>query len=99
MMKYEAIIFRPFRGEVVDAVVTRVNKMGFFAEAGPLQIFVSGHCIPNDMEFDANTSSYTAGSIKIEKDSEVRLKIVGTTYNAPELFAIGTIRENFLGPI
>lgn len=40
---YQAIVCRPYKGEVLDAVVTSVNKMGFFAEAGPLQIFVSNH--------------------------------------------------------
>jgi len=33
-----AVVFRPFKGEVLDAVVTTVNKMGFFAEVGPLQV-------------------------------------------------------------
>ncbi|KAJ4832255.1 hypothetical protein Tsubulata_023821 [Turnera subulata] len=30
---------RPFKGEILEAVVTMVNKMGFFAEAGPAQIY------------------------------------------------------------
>lgn len=29
-VKYKAIVFRPFKGEVVDAVVTQVNKVHFF---------------------------------------------------------------------
>ena len=37
-IKYMAVVFRPFKGEVLDAVVTTVNKMGFFAEVGPLQV-------------------------------------------------------------
>ncbi len=56
--RYRAIVFKPFKGEVVDGVVTNVNKvrlllfcpvnsalstlkMGFFAECGPLTVFVS----------------------------------------------------------
>lgn len=56
-IKFSAIVFKPFKGEVLDAVVTQVDKvltnmslhgltlvqMGFFAAAGPLQIFVSKH--------------------------------------------------------
>lgn len=38
---YRAIVFRPFKGEVIDAVVTQINKVGVFAEAGPLSIFIS----------------------------------------------------------
>ena len=33
-MRFNAIVFRPFKGEVFDAVVTQVNKLGFFAQVG-----------------------------------------------------------------
>lgn len=55
--RYRAIVFKPFKGEVVDGVVNNVNKvtdtfcirvpvlilfkMGFFADVGPLSVFVS----------------------------------------------------------
>ena len=31
-VKYKAIVFRPFKGEVLDAVVTQVNKVQFSCE-------------------------------------------------------------------
>lgn len=36
-------MFRPFKGEVLDAVVTKVNKVGMFTQIGPLSCFVSKH--------------------------------------------------------
>eukprot|EP01089_Gocevia_fonbrunei_P020815 TRINITY_DN7835_c0_g1_i1.p1 TRINITY_DN7835_c0_g1~~TRINITY_DN7835_c0_g1_i1.p1 ORF type:complete len:171 (-),score=25.13 TRINITY_DN7835_c0_g1_i1:32-544(-) len=98
---YKAIVFRPFRNEVLDAVVTNVNKMGFMAEAGPLQIFVSKHLIPADMTFDAEESCYSSsdGSDQISKDDEVRLKIVGSRVDATEIFAVGSIKDDYLGRI
>ena len=70
-VKYQCVVFRPFKEEILEAVVTMVNKvyispfnlsddffsilranifnymdfsqMGFFAEAGLVQIFVSNH--------------------------------------------------------
>jgi DNA-directed RNA polymerase II subunit RPB7 len=55
--RYRAIVFKPFKGEVVDGVVNNVTKvrhpveqkrafltseqMGFFADVGPLTVFVS----------------------------------------------------------
>ncbi|KAL0568811.1 DNA-directed RNA polymerase II subunit [Marasmius crinis-equi] len=39
--RYRAIVFKPFKGEVVDGVVNNVTKMGFFADVGPLNVFVS----------------------------------------------------------
>jgi len=102
-VKFKAIVFRPFKGEVADAVVSQVNKMGFFAEIGPLQVFVSKHLIPADMNFDAQSTApcfiSEDGTVKIEKDSEVRLKIVGTRVDATEIFSIGSIKEDFLGLI
>ncbi|PIA56718.1 hypothetical protein AQUCO_00700816v1 [Aquilegia coerulea] len=101
-VKYQCVVFRPFKGEVLEAVVTMVNKMGFFAEAGPVQIFVSNHLIPDDMEFQSgDVPNYTTsdGSVKIIKDSEVRLKIIGTRVDATEIFCIGTIKDDFLGVI
>ncbi|KAH1066901.1 hypothetical protein J1N35_031888 [Gossypium stocksii] len=96
-VKYQCVVFRPFKGEILEAVVT---MMGFFAEAGPVQIFVSNHLIPDDMEFKSgDMPNYTTsdGSVKIQKDSEVRLKIIGTRVDAKEIFCIGTIKDDFLG--
>ena len=36
-------MFRPFKGEVLDAIVTKVNKVGMFTQIGPLSCFVSKH--------------------------------------------------------
>ena len=46
-------MFRPARGEVLDAVVASVSKVGFFADAGPMQVFVSNHLIPDEYEFSS----------------------------------------------
>lgn len=42
-VRYRGLVLKPYKGETVDAVVGAVNKMGFFANVGPLQIFVSNH--------------------------------------------------------
>ena len=77
-MRFNAIVFRPFKGEVFDAVVTIVNKLGFFAQVGPLQVFVSKHLIPSDMKFDPQSqpAAYVADISdeqpqRVAKDSEV----------------------------
>jgi DNA-directed RNA polymerase II subunit RPB7 len=41
--KYTAVVMKPFKNETVDGKVVNVNKMGFFAMVGPLQVFVSSH--------------------------------------------------------
>ncbi|PKI85043.1 Rpb7p [Malassezia vespertilionis] len=98
--KYQAIVLKPYNGEVMDAMVTNVNKMGFFAEVGPLSIFVSSHLLPIDYKFqpDANPPEFTSPTDKLVKGRKVRLRIVGTRVDANEIFAIGTMKEDYLGP-
>ena len=54
--KIKAIVFRPFKGEVVDGVVTQVNKVGLMVDVGPMGCFISRHSIPSDMEFDPDSN-------------------------------------------
>jgi len=100
-VKYNATVFRPFKGEVLDGIVNQVNKVGIFCEVGPLSCFISRHCIPTDMEFDANSTPpcyKTADeSIVIKEDDEIRFKIIGTRVDANDIFAIGTLMDDYLG--
>lgn len=100
-VKYKAIVFRPFKGQVLDAVVTQVNKVGLFTEIGPLSCFISRHSIPSDMQFDPNSTPHcykTADEdVVIQQDDEIRIKIVGLRVDATDIFAIGTLMDDFLG--
>jgi len=103
IVKYRAIVYKPFRDETVDGTVKIVNKMGFYVEVGPLTVFVSSHHIPPDMHFDSNANppcfTNAEEQLSIERNSRVRLKILGTRIDATEIFAIGTIRQDYLGLI
>ncbi|KAI3871143.1 hypothetical protein MKW98_015043 [Papaver atlanticum] len=72
LVKYQCVVFIPFKEEILEDVVTMVNKMVLFAEAGPVQIFVSNHSgdIPN----------YTTSD-----GSLIRLQIIGTQVDAIEI--------------
>ncbi|XP_053133916.1 DNA-directed RNA polymerase II subunit RPB7 isoform X1 [Hemicordylus capensis] len=100
-VKYKAIVFRPFKGEVVDAVVTQVNKVGLFTEIGPMSCFISRHSIPSEMEFDPNSNppcyKTVDEDIVIQQDDEIRLKIVGTRVDKSDIFAIGSLMDDYLG--
>ncbi|KAF5379471.1 hypothetical protein D9615_006550 [Tricholomella constricta] len=105
--RYRAIVFKPFKGEVVDGVVNNVNKMGFFADVGPLNVFVSHQLIHPDMSRMCHSAAHVLCLLPaslcilytkiIEKNTRIRLKIVGTRVDATEIFAIGTIKEDHLG--
>lgn len=67
-------------------------QMGFFAEAGPLQIFVSNHLIPEEYEFESThePAYMTREGDKITSGCEVRVKIVGTRVDANEIVSLRT---------
>lgn len=99
IVKYRAVVWRPFRGETIDAVAVSVNVHGFFAHAGPLQIFVSSHSIPSNMKWDPNSTppSYHDDDDTITVGSHVRIKMVGTRSDIASIWAIGSIKEDYLG--
>ncbi|CAK0784327.1 hypothetical protein CVIRNUC_007531 [Coccomyxa viridis] len=99
---YSCLVLRPHKGEVMDCVVTSVSKVGFFADAGPLQLFVSNHLIPEDFSFDsANEPAFVSSdeAVRVQAGAEVRLRIVGTRVDADEIFCVGTIKDDYLGVI
>ncbi|KAH0481885.1 MAG: hypothetical protein KVP17_003761 [Porospora cf. gigantea B] len=95
-VKYQAIVLKPFRGEVVDAVVTHVNSIGIFANCGPFRIFVTKTLIPEDFTFQDGI--WTDGEATVKPNSEVRLKLQGVKYEGSSMVAVGTINEDYLGP-
>ena len=62
--------------------------MGFFAEAGPVQVFVSNHLIPDEFSFvAADEPSFVSAdeAVRIVAGAEARLRIVGTRVDATEI--------------
>lgn len=102
-VQYTALLLRPFLNEVLDAVVSQCNPLGFFCFAGPLRIFVSKHSMPEDMVagFDAERDCWVSDDkeVVIAAGSGVRLKIKGRTVEQGNITAIGTIKDNYLGLI
>lgn len=88
-VRYTAVILKPYKNETVDAQIMTVNKMGFFANVGPLQIFVSNHLVPGDFKFEPGSvpPCYMSEEqdMKISPGDMVRLKIVGTRIDATEM--------------
>ncbi|KAI5452656.1 DNA-directed RNA polymerase II subunit [Naganishia albida] len=100
-LHYSAIVMKPFKGEVVDAIVDKVGKLGFFAYLGPMQIFVSTFYIPDDLRFqpESNPPSFVSDQAgeSIKRGSKVRIRLMGIRTDQTELFAIGSIKGDFLG--
>lgn len=76
------------------------SQMGFFAEAGPLQVFVSSHLIPDDHQFTmAEEPSFQSddGQSRIRVNCEVRLRIIGSRVDPGKIFCIGTMKDDYTG--
>eukprot|EP00730_Choanoeca_flexa_P001614 TRINITY_DN10709_c0_g2_i1.p1 TRINITY_DN10709_c0_g2~~TRINITY_DN10709_c0_g2_i1.p1 ORF type:complete len:172 (+),score=24.19 TRINITY_DN10709_c0_g2_i1:96-611(+) len=97
---YTALIFRPIAGQVVDATVTSVSKVGIFVEIGPLTAFISDRWV-HDMEYDANANppcfKSSDGTETIEPDDGVRVKIMAVRINAAEIVVTASLAGNYLG--
>ncbi len=90
--QFKAILFRPFKNEVVDSIVTVVNPLGFFADVGPLQVFVSRHAMPLDLHngFDLENNAWISDDreVEIKKGCGVRLKIMGVSVDVTEVVRV-----------
>lgn len=101
-LTYRAITFRAFKGEVFDSVITNVTNIGFFAEAGLLEIFVSKSQMPFDLIYEKKKKSFSNLSepkSKFTKDKVVRVRILSIKNHKNPNHALGTINGNFLGII
>jgi len=97
---YRAVVWKPFNGEAVDAIVTGLNPHGFFAFAGPSEIFVSKFSIPSEIKWqqNANSAMFTNNEdITIEVGTHIRLKLLGTRSEVGHMYGIGELKEDYLG--
>ena len=99
----DAIVCRPFKNEVIDALVNTINELGFFCYAGPIKVFVSRHCMPLDLQngYDIVRNSWITddGEICIEQGCAVRARILSVIVQANEISCTGIISEDYMGLI
>jgi len=100
-IKFTATVLRPVLNEQVVATVTQVNKIGIFAEIGPLSCFISRFCLSNGLQFDSLAAPLCYKSendeIRIKEGDRIRIRLIGTRVDATEIFAIGSMMDDYLG--
>jgi len=103
-MGYHALTFKAQAKDVLDCEVSEVNKLGFFGDCGPLRIFVSGSSMHPSYEFHdaAGGSAPYYQSLELNENIRVgtalRIRLLGVRYESSQMFAIGTIHADWLGP-
>lgn len=96
----EVLVLRPFRYEVVDAIVIDTNPEGILAAVGPVRIFVSKMSMGTELSFDENAGDRWVsedGRVEIRDNVVVRLRIMGLEISDGKMVAVGTIKETYLG--
>ena len=98
-LRFMALVFKPFRWEVLDARVTQTNAHGFFAQIGPVKVFVPEDQMPGDFSFDvANQLWFSADeTVQVKEDIDVRIRILQV--KPLDGFCLGSIKDDFLGVI
>ncbi|KAI5187316.1 DNA-directed RNA polymerase II subunit RPB7 [Nematocida homosporus] len=101
LAEYSALTLLPGKGEVVNAVVHEINKMGLFCFVGPFSVFVSMYQIPGQFTEAGDDSSILSndGGPAIVRGSLVRLRIIGVKVEPSKIFGIGTVNDDYLGCI
>ncbi|EWM24275.1 dna-directed rna polymerase ii 19 kda polypeptide [Nannochloropsis gaditana] len=101
-VKFTVMLFRPFRNEILDAQVTTVTDMGFFADAGPVQgIYVNKHQMPQDYGFDAQDNVWRTSDMEVEirPGCGVRMRVVGVDITPGRMNVVGSIMDDYTGLI
>ena len=103
---YRALVFMPYPGEVLDAVITEASALGFFADAGPMRLFVSAQSnISLDYRFDQHAKPLAGWvntediGVRLEAGKTVRVRLNGMQVETNEIYGVCTIAEDFLGPV
>jgi len=102
-VKFKALVFRPIKGEVVDGVVSIINKIAVYSKLGPVDAGVSRRCMPSTMKF--NFDSYEnhfvdkESSAVIMKGELLRFRIISVRIAENKFEVMGVINNDFLGPL
>lgn len=93
---YEALVFRPLEGEVLDGVVTDINVDHVQVGVGPLKGVIAKRKLPKGFEYDEKANAMTCDKRpeKITLGSFIRFKITGLTAHAHDFTMIGAINDN-----
>mmetsp|Transcript_23568 Transcript_23568/g.45771 ORF Transcript_23568/g.45771 Transcript_23568/m.45771 type:complete len:176 (-) Transcript_23568:318-845(-) len=97
---FRAITFRPFKGEIFDAIITNITNVGFFSEAGILQIFISKNQIPFGYVYNGEKKIFfnpINPKEKFSKESIIRTRVISVKNEKNPNHVIGTVNEPFLG--
>jgi DNA-directed RNA polymerase II subunit RPB7 len=102
LLIYTALVYKLFRNEIIDVIVTSVTPSGFRGDTGAQSIQVARSCIPEDYIYESDGAAdvfvMKDGSKAIRVNDVVRVRIISETPKNREVAAIASITGDYLGP-
>ena len=102
---FDAILLRPYINEVLQAQVTLVNKLGFYATVGPLELFVSQYLMGEEFQngYNDDLQQWEANdddeNSVITQNSDVTVRVIGSRISNGEWKVVATIDADYLGEV
>lgn len=75
---FKALVFRPLKGEVLDGIVTGIEKVGLEVKVGACKVFVPHTKIPSEMKYVEDENAFKSEDDMtqvIKNDTIIRFKV------------------------
>ena len=99
MVSCKALVVQVDEDQVIDVLVTQVNKMGVFAMYGPVTVFVPA-ALMREFRYHATPPTFVnkvGSDVTIRPNTELRVRAVGVRHKGNGLYVIGTLEQDYLG--
>ena len=85
---YKASSCRPIEGEILNAKITLITKLGIHFASGPFKLFLHEKMLPSSYFFITDTYRCSISGACLEKNQILNVKIVGTKWTEGEYLLI-----------
>ena len=79
------------KDEIINAIVTKIDNKGLFAQAGPFQIYVSVSKISSTYHFENGSYIKDNGLTVIKLNSMIPIKVIGKKLSGINKMVVGSI--------
>jgi len=96
-VSFKALVYRPLKGEVIDGIISGIERVGLEVMVGAVKVFIPHTKIPSEMKFSEEQNAFVSEEDPtqvISEDSLIRFKVENVSIKGQEGAAI--LVENFL---
>jgi DNA-directed RNA polymerase subunit E' len=84
-------VFTVDKDEILNAIITKIDNKGLFAQAGPFQIYVSISKIPSDYKFENGKYIRQNSTDTLEVNKMIPIKVIGKKLSGINKMVVGSI--------